>query len=56
MTKCACGSFAGYDGYCRNCRPIRDCQVYPPTCAPFKGVCCMDEESAGSGESETNDG
>lgn len=50
-----CGCFAGHDGYCRNCRPVRDCQVWnigpdgiePPTCAPGpSGVCCMDEEPA----------
>lgn len=42
--RCGCGAFAGWDGYCRNCRPHRPCLDYPPTCAPYRGVCCMDED------------
>lgn len=45
MTRCHyCKRFV-HDGqvWCRDCEPERPCRDFPPTCAPYKGVCCMEE-------------
>jgi len=51
MMRCrGCAGFSSADGWCRNCRPLRECQSFPPTCAPTKidgqYVCCMEDNAS----------